>query len=187
MFKKFKKIDLYPSLIKLSDLDYDYASKHLFDANKLFLINGTTNVYLNDEVSDKFLHSMGMSCAALSKVAFNDSFINVVSVDSFFMQLPKVVQTFFIYHEVGHAINNDLENTDNEMSQKLIIMRSHGKLPLMEVKADMYAASVIGFENAKKALAFLVCRVKAPKHIKKEFIKRYSYLRKHRKEIAINS
>ena len=136
MFKRFKKI-AYPTLVHENELDYQYASEHTF--NRLFLIDGT-NVYVNDEVSDKYLRSMGIACAALSRAVLNDTLIDVVSVDSFFMSLPDNVKAFFIQHEVGHSVNKDLDNMDAEMSKQLVLMRSRGQLPLMEVKADMYAA-----------------------------------------------
>ena len=77
-------------------------------------------------------------------------------------------------HEIGHIVNGDLEKVPNAKSAQLILIgRSFGILPAMEVAADKYAASMVGIKQTRAAMMFLVRRTDLPLISKIEFLRRY--------------
>lgn len=72
----------------------------------------------------------------------------LIIVDDFFGMMPKSVQRFIVMHEVGHYVNGDLHEVDSKEKAK---EEKKGK-SIYEIKADRFAASKIGSEEALNAL-----------------------------------
>lgn len=82
---------------------------------------------------DNFVHNNGILNAVFAVYAkYNDGSRKII-VDDAFIQAPKIVKKFIIYHELGHIDNTSLKYTLSS-----------------EFKADAYSASKIG----KKAAIF---------------------------------
>lgn len=138
--------------------------------NELKKVNGHEEVYYCEKEKGSHLRSTGAALAMVQNVKFtNFSLMGghqtfdapVIMHDEAFELLPKFVQKFLLYHEIGHVVNDDI-NISEEESKRLIVKRAFGVLPKMEVKADAYAASVVGVDSARKALQFLIDKTDIP-------------------------
>ena len=143
----------------------------------LFFEKNLTNIYgdiyYHEPASDNYLHSRGMILAAAVAMDFNGIRKNVILHDSAFDKVPNYVKKFFVAHEAGHAINGDLDNIDDALAKKLVLQRALGILPKMEIKADRYAASIVGKDIAKKSFMFMIKNTNLPLNSKLELLKRY--------------
>lgn len=149
---------------------FNFSLDLFFDHN---LTNIERNIYYHEPASDSYLHSRGMALAAAVALDFNGVIKYAVLHDSAFDKLPDYVKKFFVTHELGHAINGDLDKIDDALAKKLIIQRTLGILPKIEILADRYAASVVGKDIAKKSLMFMIRNTNLPWNSKLELMKRY--------------
>ena len=87
---------------------------------------------------DNFVHNNGVLDAVFAVYAEYTDGTRKIIVDDAFMQAPKIVKKFIIYHELGHIDNTSLKYTLDS-----------------EFKADAYAASKIGNKVAIFALNYM--------------------------------
>lgn len=124
-------------------------------SDELKLVDEDNQVYMYDKRDSAYVHSCGIVLALCTTIAFgNDKSCKTIICDDGFDKLPKFVQRFLVLHEIGHCVNGDDKLSANER-KKIIVQRSFGNLPEIEVNADKYAYSIMG-EKAKKALLFLL-------------------------------
>lgn len=89
----------------------------------------------------------------------------VIVTDEFFELLPDIAKRFCIAHEIGHIINNE----PKELEGKKFSIEN-------EKRADEYAASIIGLENAIKSLESFI-KITTPGVINRRVInERIDYL-----------
>ena len=172
-----KKINVYTkkSFIQSIKDGYHYANATLnMEPEELVQIVDNVYGYTNTEKSTTFLYGKGIILAAITPARdiFGNVF-HVVLTDTAFEKLPDFVQQFLIQHEIGHALNGDLEGMTTKKSHMLLIERALGFIPEMEIKADAYAAKINGIEETKKAIKFLICNTNVPLITKIELLKRY--------------
>lgn len=172
-----KKINVYTkkSFIQSVKDGYKYANAQLnMHPEELVKIVDNVYAYTNTEKSADYLQGKGIVLAAITSARdiFGNIF-HVVLTDTSFENLPNFVQQFLIHHEVGHALNGDLNGMTEISSTMLLIKRAFGFLPEMEVKADAYAAKINGIEETKKAIKFLICNTNVPLRTKIELLRRY--------------
>ncbi|MDD3121903.1 MAG: hypothetical protein PHC62_00140 [Candidatus Izemoplasmatales bacterium] len=82
-----------------------------------------------------------------------------IVIDEYFKRLPKYVQQFFMYHEIAHIIYGDLEDKKTaikERRKRTLTGKSNN-----ELRADEYAASMIGFDKAIKSL-WVMAKLSSP-------------------------
>ena len=174
------KIKLTP---KASELDF--YNKHtitFFNYNKLEQVPGYNEIFYYSSPMDSFMHTNGMVGMAATKVRFllnSGSFITCDTIlhDAAYDTLPEYVKQFLLAHEIGHIQNGDLKELSEESAKKLFIKRAFGLLPKMEIKADSYAASIVGLDTAKRALKFLFKNTDLPFNSKFELKRRYRKIR----------
>ena len=134
----------------------------LFDSNKCYYIGDKKDrICIYDDPCDEYLHSQGIIYCGVTKVQFGELIVSVIIVDSEFFRLDENIRNFFIQHEIGHIKHND-DNTSKMLGKLIVLGRSIGCLPKMEVRADCYAASVIGKGAAKAALRSLASNKNLP-------------------------
>ena len=100
----------------------------------------------------------------------------LILYDSHFLNFEDNVQDFFIEHEVGHIKHGDLNGLEREDAYKLLLKRCCGIIPKLELKADVYAASVVGRNVAKKALLQMAKCKFLPLITKRELFLRWIYI-----------
>ena len=171
-----EKIKVYEkqSLAKQIRDAYEAAKTPLtFEPEHLVHIGENIYGYTNLEKASEYLHAKGICLAAVvsAKTMFGET-LQIVMCNNIAFELPEYVQEFLIQHEIGHAVNGDLNMTPLE-SCKLMIKRTLGFLPEMELKADAYAAKVNGIESTKNAIKFLILDTNLPFISKLELIRRY--------------
>lgn len=154
------KIKIY-NLKEMVKANTGFQIPELFFGHNLTQVEGTP-VYVYTEPVDTFLHSRNILLSACVKLQFGDEIYDTVVVDSNFKKLPDEVQAALIHHEVGHAINKDLDGLSANESRKIILKRLLGFPVEMELKADAYAASVLGYKSVIKALQFMVKETNIP-------------------------
>lgn len=146
----------------------------MFFSTNLELIDEKNNIFSYTEDAGRTMHHIGGALAMATKLDFGSVIHNVVLHDSGFNKLPNYVQEYMMQHEIGHIVNGDLEKVPNAKSAQLILIgRSFGILPAMEVAADKYAASMVGIKQTRAAMMFLVRRTDLPLISKIEFLRRY--------------
>lgn len=145
----------------------------LFYTNKMYLLENETNICAYNDTCDDYMKSLNLLFCAVAIVNVNDIIYNVIIGDSNFERLDNKVQSFLFNHELGHIKHNHLDGLTEKDSKRLILKRSLGILPKMEVEADCYAASVIGISNAKYSLKWLFKNKNLPFITRYEALKRY--------------
>lgn len=135
-------------------------------------------IYIYSEPVDNFLWRRNLLLCCCIKLKFGEDVYNTILTDSNFRKLPKIVQRALIEHEIGHVVNKDIEDLSESEANKLVIQRLFGFLPEMEVKADAYAASVIGHSKMIEAFKFMVKNTNLPFNTKIEIIRRIFKLKK---------
>ena len=117
-------------------------------------------VAIHTEPCDEYMHSNGMLLAAANAIDLNnpDDIRNagVIIYDSYLLKLDKDIQDFFINHEIGHIMNGDMKVASAKKSEMLLFLRRHGLIPIMEFKADAFAAAIVGKNVAKKSFMHLL-------------------------------
>ena len=170
--RKIKVIEKY---------NYDltgYGSIEFFDTNNFEMIPDVNRIYSYNLTSDEFLHTRGAALTAVIKVDLpNGSQCHLVLHDSGFKKLPENVQNFLMLHEVGHALKGHIDDMDAQEAKKIMIKRAFGMIQQMEVEADAYAALVIGVDEAKEAIRFLIKNTNLPFNSKIELKRRYKRLK----------
>ena len=81
--------------------------------------------------------------------------IEIIRVNQQFMNLDENTQKFILYHELGHihyGHNKQDQETNERNKRKRKLYFRFGLVPKEEIQADLYAAKMIGKENALKAL-----------------------------------
>lgn len=129
-----------------------------FEISKTYYVKGEeeNNICIYGETCDDYIHSCGIIyCMCGKEQLDNGDIVELITVDSLFMKLPEKVQNFMIYHEVGHIKFGHTELSVVKVAL-INICRRLGFLPKMEVEADCYAASMVGIEDAKLGLKFLM-------------------------------
>ena len=145
----------------------------LFYTDKMYLLEGETNICVYNDTCDDYMKSLKILYCATVPVEVNGVIINTIIGDSNFEKLDNQIQCFFLYHEIGHIKHGDIDNLTESKSKRLVLERHLGILPKMEVKADCYAASVVGVENAKYSLKWLYKNKKLPLITRLEAFRRY--------------
>ena len=115
--------------------------------------NGKDIIFMKNEKSEMMI-SMGMAICCVAPFMFNDEKKYIILHDNTFDKLPKKVQDMFVQHEIGHVMNGDLENITVLKSLGMILLRTIGIIPKMEIDADEYAAKQLGFDLAVKTLIY---------------------------------
>lgn len=133
------------------------------------------NVYVVHEGS--YLHHYNTLIAGF--VTLEDSKINAVIVDQIFDDAPAYVQKFFLYHEVGHYKNNDIETNMMKMKNRNKRLLGISRYIQSENYADEYAAKNIGYSWSYESLSWVLNNVKLPLLSKIELIRRRNRLKKH--------
>ena len=85
-------------------------------------------------------------------VAVTNSKGSYIAIDNNFSKLSLNCKNFILHHEAYHIIFCDFEDPENRM-----FLCDHGSVSSSELKADMFAAERIGYDNAIKALCELLC------------------------------
>jgi len=75
-----------------------------------------------------------------------------IGINKEFLDLPKFVQEFLIAHELGHVYLGHLDQ-EPEMARDLYPSIWNTVSPF-ESDADLFAAEIVGFDTATKALLF---------------------------------
>lgn len=145
----------------------------LFYTNKMYLLENETNICAYNDTCDDYMKSLNLIFCAVATVNVNNNIYNVIIGDSNFERLDNKVQSFLFNHEVGHIKHNHLADLTERDSKRIILKRSLGILPKMEVEADCYAASVIGIANAKYSLLWMVKNKNLSLTSRLEALKRY--------------
>ena len=173
-----EKVKVYEkkSIIQQIKEGYKNANVQLiFEPEHLVYIDDNIYGYTNIEKASEYLHGKGIFLAAVvtAQTLFGNNY-HVVLCDEATFELPKFVQEFLIQHEVGHAVNGDLEQVKTSIkSYELILKRALGFLPEMEIKADAFAVKINGIEDTKKAIKFLIHETNLPFNSKLELVRRY--------------
>lgn len=132
------------------------------------------NIYLDRSDNSKKVHTTGGILAVAVQL---DRGRYLIYTDKYFNMLPKMVQDFIIYHEIGHVkrnhYNHDIESNNNKNRFDVVLKR---KLNL-EIEADQFSASAIGVENAILSLEFIKSNIDLSISSKIEFQKRIKALR----------
>ncbi len=138
------------------------------------------NIYNYEVAADDYLHNKGIVLASIVTASNIFRSFYVILHDSNVNKLPEFVIEFLLQHEIGHAMNGDLEKVRTDIdSTKLVLKRALGLLPQMEILADAYAASINGTENTKRAIRFLIHNTNLPFNSKFELFRRYRRLCKN--------
>lgn len=145
----------------------------LFYTNKMYLLENETNICVYNDTCDDYMKSLNLLFCAVVTVNVDNNTYNVIIGDSNFERLDNKVQSFLLNHEIGHVKHNHLANLSEKDSKRLILKRSLGFLPKMEVEADCYAASVIGLADAKYSLLWMVKNKNLSLITRLEAFKRY--------------
>lgn len=157
--KVFKDFIMYMNIITRYEL---YIAPHL-------LKEIDKNVYMVKDPSNEYVHKNGACFAVCTYDKYNEN--KYIIIDEFFNQLPKTVQNFVIYHEIGHITNN---HTYEKIG---FIKRSFGLLTKNECEADDHAANMIGISNTIKSLYYIVKYTDLGFTSKVEIMKRIRRLR----------
>lgn len=81
--------------------------------------------------------------------------IETIRVNQQFMNLDHNTQKFILYHELGHihyGHNKQSYELNMKNKRKRRLYNKIGIVPKEEIQADLYAAKMLGKENALKAL-----------------------------------
>ena len=173
-----KKIKLALSMKETLNCGLYQSSKlTIFTYNKLKPVKNHDNIFYYEDALDNYMHANLIAGLAAVKVKFltsdgNFTYCDTILHDSSYDEFPKFVKRFLMEHEIGHSKNKDLD-MDAKTSRMILIKRSFGILPNIEIEADAYAASIVGASNAKKALLFLRKRTDLPLTSKIELMRRY--------------
>ena len=107
----------------------------------------------------------GKPCIAAAGMTVFGRNLPTIIVSDLFLDAPEHLQKFAIYHEIGHIENGDVEpvTEENRIKSKDEYrerMREYTKYRLTniderELKADLYAAKIVGLENSLLALGAL--------------------------------
>ena len=137
------------------------------------------NIYYYQKPEDNYLHLQGAQLCCVTRIMYQDNLVYLIVHDSNFEKLPDEVQTFFILHELGHIANNDFNNLSQEKIIRDNIKRMFGYLPKHEIKADLFAVSVMGVTEVKEVIKFLLTKTDLALLNKFDFIKRYIRIKKN--------
>lgn len=176
------KIKIMPKIKIKDQLNLLITPPYLFYFEKMNTMPEEGVFYYTDD-TDEFMHKRGLICACATIINFNMEDGSTRSCptilhDSGFNLLPDNVKNFLVHHEIGHIKNSDLNNINQKQYASIMLKRSLGFTNTIEIKADAYAASVIGKANALNALAFLIRETNLPLFLKIEVRKRYNALKK---------
>ena len=119
------------------------------------LIKGIKNDNLNPEFLNTEINSEGyiqrqntrilinshVCVAGVSLIQFGFNYVPCIYTDALFDQLSKEAQDFIIQHEMGHFTYH----IDH-------LIHGFERNDEMEQQADLYAAQIVGYENAIKGL-----------------------------------
>lgn len=108
------------------------------------------DLYLVNKPCGPFVHKNNGAIASVALAT--DMKSGLIIKDQFFDKVPKFVQRFVIYHEIGHYKNGDINPGNKHNLDKAKILRSFGISNEMEFKADEFAAKHIGVRTCINAL-----------------------------------
>lgn len=135
-------------------------------------------IYQNSE----YLHENGFMFSGViftTGINSDPDKLGIIVVDEYFSNLPEHVQTFLLYHEVAHLVNDrDMDSWDSIVKN---IDRKYGDLPEMELLADKFAAEHLGYLIAVSSLEYIRDETDCPTENKIEFNKRIKYLDREEK------
>lgn len=142
-------------------------------------------IYLCDEPHTKDLHSIGLGCCALVKSNINGEDAYVIMYDDAFLQFPQYVRDCFFYHEIGHFVHKHTQDLNPKDAKIIMLKRTLGILPAMELEADAYAASVVGVDTLMSAFSFFIRNTDAPlmgkiEMFRRMFILKYNDLKRNK-------
>lgn len=124
-----------------------------------------------------YLHRYNTFIAGFATL--DDSNVNAIIVDQIFDDAPAYVQKFFLYHEVGHYINNDIDTSMMKRKNRDKRLLGISKFIQSENYADDYAAKKIGYSWGYESLLWVLNCVKLPLLSKIELMRRKYRLEKH--------
>lgn len=116
-------------------------------------------------------------------VTLNGSNINAILADQIFDDAPAYVQKFFLYHEIGHYKNNDIDTNMMKRKNRDKRLLGFSRFIQSENYADDYAAKKIGYSWAHESLVWVLSSVKLPLLSRIELMRRKARLKKHCKTI----
>lgn len=174
-----KKIEVISKNRKDFNLSgFEKSSREIFQIDKFEEISNTGIAKYNAPMN-VLLHSHNVALCGITPILLdNGETLLTMFHDDGFTKLPHDVQEFLTYHEVGHVLNNHLNMSAKE-AKAVMLKRSFGILPKMEVEADCYAASVLGLVSVKSSLLFLMQRTNLPLISKFELFKRWCNVKSH--------
>lgn len=141
-------------------------------------------IFIYDKPDTSSVRSRGCALSMITSIQLGFESAYLVVVDEEFMKLPEEARNFFLWHEYGHFYNGHFNQIiSSKDTARLIIKRSLGLLPKMEVEADLYAASVVGPSAAINSLLYLVKNSNAPLMSKIEMIRRAFKIKRESKKI----
>lgn len=130
------------------------------------------------------IHKYGVIFGCMLSVDLtNNTQAWVLVTDDLYEDLSTNTQDFIVQHEIGHLVNKDTMDVSSII--KVFINRFLKKeYREMEYNADLYAAKMIGYENAKAALKELFNNKNSKALSKLELLGRIKNLKKLQKQMA---
>ena len=112
------------------------------------------DLYLVDKPCGPFVHKSGGAIAVVD--LGKDMKTGLIIKDQFFDKVPKFVQRFIVYHEMGHFKNGDVSAGNKKNLKIKNALRSFGISNDMEFNADAFAANHLGKRTCVNALIWLM-------------------------------
>lgn len=131
------------------------------------------DICIYKKLADDFIHKDRVAFTGVVRMEIEGKQCYLIVTDSHFNKLPKGVRRFLLYHEIGHCFQflrcSEIDEDTLRMETK---GRLYGKLPISELNADAYAASILGVKKASMALKWLAINTDLPLLTKIELVRR---------------
>lgn len=122
--------------------------------NEITTIGDHQGKPIHEVASNKMIHCAGFAFSAATMNVNKTAYM--VIVDDLFKNSPNYVQEFMRNHEIGHIKLSHLDNSVNNIQNKIKRLLGISTISQNEYEADAYSAARVGYDNAIKALTYLL-------------------------------